>query len=184
MRQNELRRVATLLLRRTGPKQRPYVIGLLAVGAVAYFLLAPALEKRFGWSLPTATTTDHSSSAPSRLPDPVDLRGGEQAILDAFRQRRSNVIVTGRATVKKLLPDDNVGDRHQKMILRLPSGHSLLLAHNIDLADRIPVDEGDKIEFSGEYEYSEQGGVLHWTHHDPRGRHPGGWIRLNGTQYE
>ena len=86
--------------------------------------------------------------------------------------------------MKKLLPDDNLGDRHQKMILELPSGHTLLLAHNLDLAARIPAKQGDKIEFDGEYEYSEQGGVLHWTHHDPRRSHPDGWVKHRGTKYQ
>ena len=93
-------------------------------------------------------------------------------------------MVSCTAVVKKNLPDDNVGSRHQKMILRLPSGHTVLLAHNIDLAKRVPADEGDTLEVRGEYEYSEQGGVLHWTHHDPAGRHEDGWIRHDGVTYE
>ncbi len=191
MRQNDLQRAVAMLLQRVGRKQRPLVIGILVVAAIGYVFVGPVLEKRCGWSLPgldapsspssTANPTANSSADTSTN---TAISSGEQTILDAFRQRKSDVIVSGTATVKKLLPDDKVGDRHQKMILRLPSGHSLLLAHNIDLADRVPADEGDRIEFTGEYEYSEQGGVLHWTHHDPRGRHHGGWIKLNGTKYE
>ena len=70
------------------------------------------------------------------------------------------------------------------MILTLNSGHTLLLAHNIDLAPRVPAKVGDSVHFRGEYEYSKQGGVIHWTHDDPRGKHMDGWIKLKGETYQ
>lgn len=109
---------------------------------------------------------------------------GDAEIERAFQAGKSDVIVTSSGIVKKILPDDNEGSRHQKFILVLASGRSLLFAHNIDLAPRVPLSEGDYVEFRGEYEYNDRGGVVHWTHHDPRGRHPGGWISLNGRKYE
>lgn len=114
----------------------------------------------------------------------IDAQSGETKILTAFKNRKSDVMVEGEAVVHKNLNDDTVGDKHQKMILKLASGHTILLAHNIDLAPRVPADEGDKIEFKGEYEYSEQGGVLHWTHDDPGKRHADGWIRHDGRTYK
>jgi len=102
----------------------------------------------------------------------------------AFENRRSNVQVEGRGTVAKLLPDDRDGSRHQRFVLRLQSGQTLLIAHNIDLAPRVDsLREGDTVLFSGEYEWNPQGGVIHWTHHDPAGRHPGGWIKHGGRTY-
>ena len=87
--------------------------------------------------------------------------------------------------VKKLLPDDNEGSRHQRFILSLPSGQTLLIAHNVDLAPRIPgLQVGDAVAFSGEYEWNSPGGVLHWTHHDPQRRHPGGWLQHEGKTYQ
>ena len=90
----------------------------------------------------------------------------------------------GSGTVIRVLPDDNDGSRHQRFILQLASGRTLLIAHNIDLAPRIDgIREGDKVEFSGEFRTNPQGGVIHWTHHDPQGRHPGGWLRHRGRTY-
>lgn len=77
--------------------------------------------------------------------------------------------------VVKVLPDDNHGSRHQKFLIELSSGQTILIAHNIDLASRIsPITEGDVVAFNGEYEWNEKGGVVHWTHRDPNGRHEAG----------
>ena len=103
----------------------------------------------------------------------------------AFENQESDIQVKGAGTVLKTLPDDNQGTRHQRFILKLSSGQTLLVAHNIDLADKIKgLKKGDKVGFYGEYEWSEQGGVLHWTHHDPAGRHTDGWLEHNGCVYQ
>jgi hypothetical protein len=59
----------------------------------------------------------------------------------------------------------------------------VLIAHNIDLAKRVPISPGDSVTVHGEYEYNEKGGVIHWTHHDPEDRHSGGWIRFHDREY-
>lgn len=110
--------------------------------------------------------------------------GGAAKILAAFRARRSDMQVEGFGTVQRTLPDDNEGSRHQRFILELSNGHTLLVAHNIDLAPRLPLEAGDRVGFFGEFEWSERGGVLHWTHHDPGGRHVGGWLELDGQRFE
>ena len=92
---------------------------------------------------------------------------------------------SGAGTVIRILSDDNDGSRHQRFIIRLPGGRTLLIAHNIDLAPRISgIREGDTVEFYGEYASNSKGGVIHWTHHDPQGRHPGGWLRHQGRTYQ
>jgi hypothetical protein len=93
--------------------------------------------------------------------------------------------VQGTGMVLRVLPDDNDGSRHQRFILELSSGQTLLIVHNIDLAPRIPsLSSGDSVSFYGQYESNPQGGVIHWTHRDPQGRHTAGWLEHNGRRYQ
>jgi hypothetical protein len=111
--------------------------------------------------------------------------GAETTLQNAFANRQSDIQVQGGGTVVKILRDDLEGSRHQRFILELGTGQTVLVSHNIDLAPRVrDLRTGDAIEFYGEYEWNPRGGVIHWTHHDPRGRHPGGWIKHAGNTYQ
>ncbi|AFJ02073.1 Protein of unknown function (DUF3465) [Methylophaga frappieri] len=102
-----------------------------------------------------------------------------------FAQRRSDVQLEVSGTVSKILADDNKGSRHQRFIISLPSGLTLLVAHNIDLAPRVDqLQVGDEVSLYGEYVWNDRGGIMHWTHHDPANRHPHGWIRHQGQLYQ
>ena len=119
----------------------------------------------------------------------ADVSAGSEASSlsgpSSFDQGDSNRQVQGEGVVVKVLSDDNKGSRHQKFILELSSGQTILVAHNIDLAPRISsISTGDTVAFNGEYEWNEKGGVVHWTHHDPDGRHEGGWLKAAGKTYQ
>lgn len=108
-----------------------------------------------------------------------------QIIGAAYRDHASNIQVAGSGKVVRVLSDDAEGSRHQRIILQLDSGQTLLVAHNIDLAPRVEgITKGDSVEFYGEYEWNSQGGVVHWTHHDPQGTHVAGWLKHNGRTYQ
>lgn len=110
---------------------------------------------------------------------------GNPALANAFQARTSDLQVRGSGTVVRVLSDDNHGSRHQRFVLRVNDDQTVLVAHNIDLAPRIPgLREGDVVAFFGEYEWNERGGVIHWTHHDPAGHHTDGWLRHQGQQYD
>jgi Protein of unknown function (DUF3465) len=110
---------------------------------------------------------------------------GNDALVKAYQNKQSQVWLAGSGIVKKLLVDDNKGARHQKFLVTINAEQTLLFAHNIDLAPRIDdLQVGDSIEFIGEYVYNPKGGVMHWTHHDPKGEKQGGWIKHNGKKYE
>ncbi|EGQ9437420.1 DUF3465 domain-containing protein [Vibrio cholerae] len=115
----------------------------------------------------------------------VSLYANDAVLQQAYQSQQSDLQVQGLGQVVKVLPDDNDGSRHQKFILKLNSGQTLLVVHNIDLAPRIPnLKVGDSVEFYGEYEWNKKGGVLHWTHKDPQNRHAHGWLKHNDQVYE
>jgi len=146
---------------------------IAALAAAAYFALAP---------VPAAPDRLDATAPPGVAPL---VRSGDAAVARAFADRLSNQQLEGQGTVIKMLADDTNGSRHQRFIVRLESGHTLLVSHNIDLAPRIDaLRTGDTVAFYGEYEWNPKGGVIHWTHHDPQGRHPAGWIRHGGRTYQ
>ena len=104
-------------------------------------------------------------------------------IKQVIQHQQSDVVVEFKAEVIKVLADDNIGSRHQKFIVKTGQ-HTVLIAHNIDLAPRVPIQTGREVFIRGEYEWNEKGGVVHWTHHDPQNRREGGWIELNGKKYK
>ena len=107
------------------------------------------------------------------------------AIERAFKTRTSGVEVTGEGAVIRILEDDLDGSRHQRFIVRLASGQTLLIVHNIDIAPRVAnLEEGERVRFHGEYVWNEKGGMVHWTHHDPERKHEAGWLKHKGTTYQ
>ena len=111
--------------------------------------------------------------------------GADSALQAAYDNRQSDRQVQGEGVVTRILPDDLEGSRHQRFIVKLDTGQTLLISHNIDLAPRISgLSAGDTVAFYGEYEWNSKGGVIHWTHHDPDNRHIAGWIRYGGRTYQ
>ena len=109
----------------------------------------------------------------------------DDAIGRAFKNRTSNVQVEGSGLVTRILADDVSGSKHQRFIVRLKSGQTLLIAHNVDIAPRVAgLEEGDTVGFYGEYVWNEKGGTVHWTHRDPAGKHPAGWVKHKGRTYQ
>ena len=140
---------------------------LILVAAIGYAVYTT--QRRPAESPATQSTTADSTDVLAR----------------AFAQKQSNVQVQATGVVERMLSDDNDGSRHQRFIVRLSSGQTILIAHNIDLASRVsPLAVGDEIQFSGEYEWNNQGGVVHWTHRDPGGKHEAGWIRRDGQLFQ
>ena len=111
--------------------------------------------------------------------------GSDQVLASALKNHRSGIQIEGKGTVIKILPDDVDGSRHQRFIIRLGSGQTLLVAHNIDIAERVAtLRVGDEVTFNGVYEWNSKGGAIHWTHHDPAGRHVAGWLKHKGRTFQ
>jgi hypothetical protein len=155
--------------------------------------LTPAMRKFFGAALVAALfvgalvylvrathPTSPTSPASGRAVPPASA-----SVDRAFESRRSGVPVEGRGRVVRILPDDDAGSRHQRFIVRLDSGTTVLVAHAFDVAGRVsPLGVGDEVSFRGEYVWNPRGGIVHWTHHDPEGRHAAGWIRRGDRVFE
>lgn len=91
----------------------------------------------------------------------------------------------GKGIVIKILTDDVKGSKHQRFTLRLNDQRSVLVVHNIDIAPKIKhLHIGDTIEFMGTYQWNKLGGLVHWTHHDPHGKHPSGWLKHKDKLYQ
>lgn len=116
---------------------------------------------------------------------PASIDAGNSAVQSAYDKRQSNIQIRGTGVVARVLSDDLQGSRHQRFILKVDDGLTVLVAHNIDLAPKITgLRPGDTVAFYGEYEWNEKGGVIHWTHRDPAERHIGGWLQHGGKTYQ
>ncbi len=110
----------------------------------------------------------------------------DAAIVQDYQNHQSQVEVTADGTVIQVLPD-RLGSSgpHEQFIMKLSAGDlTLLVEHNLSIAARAPVAVGDHVIVHGEYIWNAQGGLIHFTHHDPEGRHEGGFIEDNGTTYD
>jgi hypothetical protein len=108
------------------------------------------------------------------------------AVCSAYADQRSHVEVVADGAVTRLLGvQPGRVSPHEGFLLHLASGCSLVVRveTNTDFTGPIPLALGEHVLVKGEYEYYPLGGVIHWTHRDPRGRHEGGYVAAKGTVY-
>jgi len=110
---------------------------------------------------------------------------GNAAVYDAWRSQRSRVEVT--AVVRDLGLRRGPSGLHEGFLLHLDgaAGHGLTVRveDNVDITGPIALRLGDAVEVRGEYIYDSRGGLIHYTHHDPRARHPGGYVRVGNRTF-
>jgi hypothetical protein len=179
---------------------------LVIAGTIA--TLINAIVRLFGLfrkKSPATTTTRSNdraeprppvSSAPPRTSGPgrgvvvpeTSAVGTDGGIPALFKNKISDRIVQASGTVVKVLPDDedttDGSEMHQKFLVELNDRDrtTIKICHNLKFG-RVPVRQGEVVTFRGEYEFTDFGGTLHWTHHDPRGTHDDGWIEYDGKRY-
>ena len=110
-------------------------------------------------------------------------------IYDAWRAGRSGVEVQATGSVARVLGKrTGPSGPHEGFLLHLTGagGHGLTVRveSNLDIIGTLPVVDGEPATVRGEYEYDQRGGVIHWTHHDPMGRHANGFVEIGGRRYE
>lgn len=110
----------------------------------------------------------------------------DAAIVSDFQNHRSNVEVTADGTVVRVLADTTGSSgTHERFIVQLSSGSiTVLIEHNISIGKRVPVVDGDHVVVHGEYVWNAQGGLIHFTHHDPQNTHEAGYVLDNGQTYD
>jgi hypothetical protein len=111
---------------------------------------------------------------------------GNAAVDRAYADHRSSVEVTADGSVTRLLADDPGPDgTHQRFIIALTgAAQTVLIENNVSIGRRVPVALGAAVRVHGEYIWNDQGGLIHFTHHDPAHTHEGGWIELAGVRYD
>lgn len=116
-----------------------------------------------------------------------DRTPNDAAVCSAYRDGRSRVevVADGRVTAVLGVAAGRVSP-HEGFLLRLGSGCDVTVRveANTDLTGEFPIARGDRVVVKGEYEYYPRGGVIHWTHRDPRGRHEGGYVEAGGRTYQ
>jgi hypothetical protein len=161
-------------------------VRLLGALAVAGFALLGWWQRQQTVAAPSASGTSSPRTASDAWRDTTATATDDRlSVARAWERHAHDAPVADRGTVAKILPDDREGSRHQRFLVRVDGGPTILIAHNLDLATRVePLRPGDAIAFRGEYVWNPKGGIVHWTHHDPDGRHAPGWIEVGGHRFD
>jgi hypothetical protein len=83
-----------------------------------------------------------------------------------------------------MLREEDYREPHQRFLLMLSNGTTVLVANDLQYGTYAPVQEGNVVRIHGEYIWNERGGVLHWTHKSDEPRHESGYIDFNGMRYQ
>ena len=139
------------------------LLGLLM--CVSLFLFLRRRSGRFPASFPRPTSMPRRSWWPA----PSD-RG--------FEEHEGRILA--------VLPEDTIGIRHQRLLVRLENRKKVLLVHNLDLCPRIDgLERGRDIRFYGQFTDNDRGGVFHRLHRNMNPFRPyvDGWIEYDGSRY-
>lgn len=143
-----------------------------------------SLTSRVGNYSPQRLDNDISEQRAASAVTPLYGTAQDFEVVKAQNQQLRDERVTCTARVKKLLKDDRKGSPHQRFLIELTNGTTVLIAHNIDLAPYVPLQVGDTVTISGEYVWNRKGGVIHYTHHTTNAKHQDGMIQFNNQIYQ
>ncbi|MFZ3229727.1 MAG: DUF3465 domain-containing protein [Pseudobdellovibrio sp.] len=115
-------------------------------------------------------------------PNPVS---DDAALIQAVTSHKQVSFVKAEGlVVSGLLKDDTNGSPHQKFNVKLTSGQVIMIVSNLDMCEKIPVQVGDVVGAGGQFiPTGKSGGLLHWTHKDPKKIRPDGFIELGGRVF-
>lgn len=113
--------------------------------------------------------------------------GGAQSVQSALSVCAANgnahaeVYIPGAVVTRVLGERESRSGAHEGFVVRAGQ-RSFTIEDNVDITGPIPLRRGDVVSLLGQLECDDY--VIHWTHHDPRGRHPSGYVKVNGRLYE
>lgn len=112
------------------------------------------------------------------------LVNDDRQLIQAMASRKNaHFVEAGNIKVTQLLPDDRQGLPHQKWMAQLSNGSKVMVVYNLDMGAYVPVRVGDAFSVGGQFIWTKQGGLVHWTHKDPRRTRPDGYVYFDGTYY-
>lgn len=138
-------------------------------------------------SLSACSTYKESGTTGNQTAPPSTLTAGkifEDEVVAAQNNHVTHGEITCTLPVKRMLPPDNSGERHEKFLLEMSNGSTILVAHNTSRAPVVPISAGDLVTVHGEYIWNAKGGVIHWTHLSDTPSHPSGYIDFGGQRYQ
>lgn len=147
--------------------------------ALCFSLLLSACSTYKESAKPGGQATSSPASSPASAPAIF-----EDEVVAAQNNHVTHGEITCTLPVKRMLPPDNSGERHEKFLLQMSNGSTILVAHNTSRAPVVPIQQGDLVTIHGEYIWNAKGGVIHWTHLSDTPNHPSGYIDFNGQRYQ
>lgn len=108
---------------------------------------------------------------------PVSIR---QAMASCARGASAVEVVASGNVARTLGTYNSRSGMHEAFVLST-GGLSVRIENNTTITGPIPLTKGEAVSLQGQYECDD--GVIHWTHHDPRLRHIGGFIQAGGKTY-
>jgi hypothetical protein len=127
-----------------------------------------------------------AAACTSALQPQASVTSDNAAAQRAFEHHTDGVELTISGTVDRALSDlSGPSGPHERFIVLLADVKmTVLIEHNLSIAPRVPVEVGEGIVVHGEYVWNAQGGLVHFTHHDPDRSHEGGYVLYAGRRYD
>jgi hypothetical protein len=130
----------------------------------------------FSWLL-LAAACSAGTDRPDNAAALADIRAGRSG---------DEVVVQGVVTRVYSTARGESGS-HERFDVRIASdsaSQTVFVADNITVGEAAPVRDGSDVIVKGVLEIDPAGPVIHWTHHDPRMRHPAGFVEVQGKRYD
>ena len=127
-----------------------------------------------------ACSSPASSDGNAPVPGSCDLK----TFLAVQRAHANHAEVTLCGTVTRVRPVSLSGrGSHRNFTVDVGGGDEIEISSNVDIMENFPIKEGDRTIVRGEYYYdgpSREG--VHYTHR-ASGRHPSGFVTIEGHTY-